>query len=491
MVYAISLSSEELDDIDWQLQLDQFMSKTMGFSLRPRDLSPQVALVFARARSSAGTAHPAYHLRWLGVVKHPKGRKVGTRDALIKVEPLWRSPAPVELAAVTASLSRMDAEELTAMLFNEVVVLPDELGERLVAALRELGPRFAELLDRLSSVADQVPFDSSRIEDRSWQEQYDSARLALSIAEFPLAPLSAWRRPRSPHDTYLAGLIPEPTEQSLIEHDAAHSVTEPRFLQPWDRPDFRCDIHVFEHQGRRIEVANVNATPVEARLGSDLIYYHEATHSFVLVQYKRLPSVQRWIYVDDRLRGQLDRLEAVARLSRPAYAPHDWRLGSDPCFVKLAYWPEDGRGDPGGPAAGMYLPLSYVHLLLQDDCTLGPGGGRRLGYDYADRHLINSQFIELVKHGLAGTVGTTREDLLALGEERAAEGYSVTIAAELGDGRHPGEAVRERQRRANSRGANKRQARKSPPVTPPTATEPRQPVTGEQLSLGLDDLFAD
>ncbi|MFD8894334.1 hypothetical protein [Streptomyces sp. NPDC059566] len=58
MVYATSLSSEELDDIDWQLQLDQFMSKTMGFSLRPRDLSPQVALVFARARSSAGPPRP-------------------------------------------------------------------------------------------------------------------------------------------------------------------------------------------------------------------------------------------------------------------------------------------------------------------------------------------------------------------------------------------------------------------------------------------------
>ncbi|MFB6712214.1 hypothetical protein [Streptomyces sp. NPDC056358] len=483
MVYAISLSAEELDDIDWQLQLDQFMGKTMGSSMRPKDLSPQVTLVFARTRPASGTTGPAYQLRWLGVVKHPKGRKVATRDALIRVEPLWRSPAPVELATVTASLSREDAAELTPMLSSEVAVLPDELGQRLVAALRGLGPRFAELLDHLTSVADQAPFDSSRVEDRSWQEQYDSARLALTIGEFPLAPLSAWLRPPSPHDTYLAGLIPQPTEQSLIEHDAAHSMPGPRLLRPWDGPDFRCDIHVFEHEGRYIEVANVNATPVEGRLGSDLIYYHEATGSFVMVQYKRLPSVERWVYVDDRLRDQLDRLEAVAQASRRPHAPHDWRLGSDPCFLKLAYWPEDGRADPGGPAAGMYLPLSYVRLLLQDDCTRGPNGGRRLGYSYADRHLINSQFVELVKHGLAGTVGTSREELLALGSERALEGYSVTIAAELGDGRHPGETVRERQRRAHSRKAGKRQAKKRAPATPSKVDKSKPALLGDQMSF--------
>ncbi|MEW5627269.1 hypothetical protein AB1388_11955 [Streptomyces hydrogenans] len=482
MVYAISLSAAELDEIDWQLQLDQFMGKTMGSSMRSRDLSPQVTLVFARTRPTSGTADPTYRLRWLGVVKRPKGRRVATRDALIRVEPLWRSPAPLELATVAASLSQEDASDLTLMLSSEVAVLPDELGQRLLAALRKQGPRFAELLDRLTIVADEAPFDSSRVEDRSWQEQYDSTRLALSIGEFPLAPLSAWRRPSSPHDTYLAGLIPEPTEQSLIEHDAAYSIPGPRLLQPWDGPDFRCDIHVFEHDGRRIEVANVNATPVEGRLGSDLIYYHEATQSFVMVQYKRLPPVERWIYVDDRLRRQLDRLEAVAQIGRPAHAPHDWRLGSDPCFLKLAYWPEDGRADPGGPAAGMYLPLSYVRLLLQDDCTRGPNGGRRLGYDYADRHLINSQFIELVKHGLAGTVGTSREELLALGTERALEGYSVTIATELGDGRHPGELVRERQRRAHSRTAGKRQTKK------PTRARkrPQGPLIEGQLSWDLD-----
>ncbi|AKH84173.1 hypothetical protein AA958_20500 [Streptomyces sp. CNQ-509] len=69
--------------------------------------------------------------------------------------------------------------------------------------------------------------------------------------------------------------------------------------------------------------ANINATPVEDRLGADLIYYHEATQSFVLVQVKRLPSAagDRWMYVDQRLLGQLDRLDRVAAMSRTPQVP--------------------------------------------------------------------------------------------------------------------------------------------------------------------------
>ncbi|MEU6976811.1 hypothetical protein [Streptomyces sp. NPDC046371] len=79
-------------------------------------------------------------------------------------------------------------------------------------------------------------------------------------------------------------------------------------------------------------------------------------------------------------------------------------------------------------------------------------------------------------------MGTSREELLALGTERAMEGYSVTIATELGDGRHPGELVRERQRRAHSRTAGKRQTKK------PTRARkrPQGPLIEGQLSWDLD-----
>jgi hypothetical protein len=125
--------------------------------------------------------------------------------------------------------------------------------------------------------------------------------------------------------------------------------------------------------------------------------------------------------------------------------------------VKLAYWPENGLPDQG-LAPGMYLPVSYVRLLLADDCTLGEKGGRLLSYKHVDRHLINTQFIELVKHGFAGTVGTTVEQLDALGRQRVEAGHSVVIAVERAT-----ETVRERERRHHRRGPKKQGRVAKPP----------------------------
>lgn len=159
---------------------------------------------------------------------------------------------------------------------------------------------------------------------------------------------------------------------------------------------------------------------------------------------------RREIRVDEQLRSQLDRLEQVAQLNSSPVHPHEWRLGSDPCFLKLAYWPEDISKKPvEGLARGMYLPVSYVRMLLENDCTLGPQKGsqaRLLGYDRVERHLVGAQFVELVKEGLVGTIGTTREQLWSMIKRRVSAGHNVLIAEE-----HSTESVRDRQNRNRTR----------------------------------------
>lgn len=204
-------------------------------------------------------------------------------------------------------------------------------------------------------------------------------------------------------------------ERSLIDYDVRVAGAAFGMFSDWQQGNtVRCDIHVLhDASGRRLEVVNVNATPVESRLGTDMLYYHEPTKSFVFVQYKRLDPDPRSIYVDERLRSQLDRLEETAKLSTPPAQPSEWGLGNDPCFVKLAYWPQSADRCPAqGLAPGMHLPVSYIRLLLDDDCARGKRAGstaRILGYEQVERHLTGTQFIDLVKHGLAGTIGTTWE----------------------------------------------------------------------------------
>lgn len=310
------------------------------------------------------------------------------------------------------------------------------------------------ILEWLTALADTPMLSNADPADRAWQEQRDAVGTVARIFRIPPTTISAWRRPSSPHAPYLAGLIPEPVENSLIEHDARLSTGSNRLFGEWvDPSNARCDIHVFQDKtGRTLEIANVNATDVESRLGTDMIYFHEPTSSFILVQYKRLDPVKHTMSVDARLLDQLDRLEDVARLSGPATRPDDWRLCGDPCFLKLAYWPDSPNTRLDSMAPGMYLPVSYVRLLLQDDCTLSGRtrnngeSGRMLGYPQVPRHLVNTQFIELVQHGFAGTVGVTVEQLRTLVAERARAGHSMVIGAE-----HSRESTQERQKRLRDR----------------------------------------
>jgi hypothetical protein len=239
----------------------------------------------------------------------------------------------------------------------------------------------------------------------------------------------------------------------MIEHDIRTSPEALVMSDGWWRENgARCDIHVLtDATGRRLEIANINATSAEARTGSDMIYYHEPTHSMVLVQYKRLDSKTKSMRADRRFYDQLDRLEKVAALSGSAVKPNEWRLGDDSCFVKLAYWPDKVSGNALTELTpGMYLPVSYVRLLLGDESTLGirtDSQARILGYDRVERHLVGQQFVELVKHGLVGTIGVTPDELRELVSERSASGQSLMVGVESG------ESVRQREARSRRRGA--------------------------------------
>ncbi|MFD7111777.1 hypothetical protein ACFWAF_16455 [Streptomyces microflavus] len=143
-------------------------------------------------------------------------------------------------------------------------------------------------------------------------------------------------------------------------------------------------------------------------------------------------------------------MEQVSQLSSKPARSHEWRLSTDACFLKFAHW-RNGAASGSELAHGMYIPLSYARVLLEDDCTLGPKGGRIFSYERAVGYLVGSEFAELVKLGRVGTVGTSVEQLRDFGLQRAREGYNVMLGFETSD-----ETPRERAVRARSRSAKKR-----------------------------------
>ncbi|AGK78140.1 hypothetical protein SFUL_3206 [Streptomyces microflavus DSM 40593] len=459
MAFIVNLSSDELGANLAKFRIEQRFTKS-----RPKSLSidaaldgPPIVLLVGEALSEAGGARSRW-LAWVGIAA--RHGTVGAVDKSITVDPLRECMAAIPLDGSDGILSdipeHLRREFDLATPLGMVGACSNAVWQALERALRARFPELSGLLDWLLAQADPPVFEDNSA-DHSWQEQRDATGSLLRIADFPLSALAAWRRPPSGDDPYTAGLIPQPVEHSLIDYDVRVAGDAFGMFSEWQQGNgVRCDIHVLhDPSGRRLEVVNVNATPVESRLGTDMLYYHEPTKSFVFVQYKRLHPDTRSIYVDERLRGQLDRLEETAQLSSPPARPSEWRLGGDPCFLKLAYWPRNTEKRPvQGLTPGMYLPVSYVRLLLEDDCTRGRKAGstaRILGYDQVERHLTGTQFIDLVKHGLAGTVGTTREQLYALVKRRISTGHSVVLATETSD-----ESVRARQTRVRDRGAKRR-----------------------------------
>lgn len=281
----------------------------------------------------------------------------------------------------------------------------------LFAALRRYAPEAVDAVRAAMSSHDVDPGSRER-----WQQEADAIRLALRAGGLD-AELPEWRPPAS-EQPFLAGLVGEPHEATLLDNDMRIPGWDPITL-----PGVRPDIRTFSSRDRRMEILNANATRAEHGLGVDLIYYLVPTSSLVLVQYKKI--VGESCDINARFEGQLDRMRRVAKLGKDATGPSGYRLGPrTSCFVKLAHAREfDPTTD--SMMKGMYLPLDLVDLLRA-------AGERSLGYRTVDRHLNNTQFISLLSDGWIGTTGVNVADLNELAAETLRSGRSLVLAADSG-----------------------------------------------------------
>jgi hypothetical protein len=462
-----------------------YITKTVPISMRSTGAA-RLAVIFCVASGKSGVI--VTRLTHVGAVVRSSGQKVSTYDRLLKIEELFPvTPTPIEADDLRGLLPAGEVDRLVAAR-NDVQLVSDEVTTALVTAIGHLRPTMPPVIDWLRALEGFSGLGFSETE-LLWREQRDAANVGLRIGGFSPTPLRAWRRPAE-GEPFIAGVVPYPrptggadrqsstdasspsaapirgpappgeghdqprerrdrsrdaeyqpelsklvsraTEPRLVDHDA-------RILPGWRRlPNRNVHIHTFADGERRMEIVNVDASGVEARTGADLIYYHVNTESFVLVQYKRLQH--RTLFVDHRLRGQLARMSDLAMLNQQPNHPDDWRIGPDFGFLKLA--DTMAHETPADRLVrGLYLPSSYVSILLAQDRT-------QLGYDTVDRYLSNKQFIEFVAHGLVGTIGITVERLHDIVNGLVDAGDSVVIAKD-----HSNENTAERQKRLRSRSA--------------------------------------
>jgi hypothetical protein len=443
-------------------------TKTVPRSVDPKTGRARICWVFLTRNGRQP------RLASVGRIAKPYGEPVATDERRILVEHVRSIEEPVTIEELRGVMETLHFNRLLAAVNDQAQVLTPGASEALQTAVIEIYPQLRQRLEWLERIASPERFVRGPA-GRSWAEERDAMDLALRMGGFPTSPLREWVPPADTNSPFSVGLVsgqndyqapelpvaatedadPESAsdqdsladlfdhemEASLIDADAH---TFPGW-RPVRREDTRADIHEFtDDRGRRMEILNVNASPAETRVGVDLLYFHKRTKSLVGVQYKRL--VKESVTVDERLHDQVERMKAVSKkLDIPPSTPEHWRVGQDWMYVKLA---RTNVMDPDSSEIikGLYLPLSYLELLLVDDRVIGPRGGRRLGYDTVDRYITNTLFIDLIKEGWIGSPPTSPKYLMALAQEALSERRSTVIAMD-----HSEETLRGRQTRSRSR----------------------------------------
>jgi hypothetical protein len=207
-------------------------------------------------------------------------------------------------------------------------------------------------------------------------------------------------------------------EDPMIEHDAN------TFLGWTQRRSDRLAVRRFEDShGRTLEIMNVNRWPIETRLGTDLIYYHQQRRSFVLVQYKRLVlDGSHWrCRVDEHFQDQLEVMRTLDTRCLPRDTGGDYRMVPTPSFVKVCRL-DTLDVDSTSMITGMCMPREQVERYLKR-----PDSPKYLDPDTFKDHLTSTMFAQLVAVGAIGTVGVATELIAAEIESSLRQRKSVSI----------------------------------------------------------------
>lgn len=444
MAVLLYLTDARLKRLGWRLESGHGFTVTIPERLiTPRGL--QFCLITGDRPITLGSEGPVPELdapperRVLALARVRSSPRPSTTDDRLKlIEAQLIDDVP--LKELGGALSRDYGRRLSQDARQPAASMDDDYEAAVIDALVELRPHLRGVIAHLRRGENVEPLAGPV--GQALALERDAVRVALAIAGIEDVD-AEWMG--NPGEGYLAGLAYAPSEDALLAYDASR-------FPDWNilggkRPDWA----VFTDGRRHLRVGNVNRTPLEHVLGVDLIYRHLEADTFVLVQYKRMRHERGtgWVYRPDKqLEAELGRMRRIDSRVDSCALPRTWRLHSRACVLKLVKEPKSFDPLSDRLLSGIYLPLEYLDILLVDDTTRGPRGGRILGYHNIDRYITTDMFVSLVREGWIGSTGTTTNDISRLVEIAVGAGRSVLLAEEVGD---QGGAER-RRRVAHNRG---------------------------------------
>lgn len=332
-----------------------------------------------------------------------RGLTAGTDLRKLVTTDICTVQSPVEVAQIVdLSPSRFRSKIVHYMKAGGL--LPPKTSEAMIESVMHLAPDLRSVLARFGEARRRRIGSLPRRALPPLASQKEAVATALTFAGISRDELDGWdvdvdHLPSS----YLDGL-PQARlrEDQMVTHDLR---TLPGYAAV---KDAAFGAITFQSDASRLTVVLANRLPLEEQLGADLIYFNETFKSFLMVQYKAMEDEDgRKLFrlPNEQLDEEITRMDSIARQLEELHGvggADGFRLSEQPFFLKLCprivFDP-----DNLGLTKGMYMPLDYWKLIVDDPRTLGPRGGRFVSYANVQRYFDNSAFVLMVANSWIGT----------------------------------------------------------------------------------------
>lgn len=361
-----------------------------------------------------------------------KGRSAGTGLIGLNLEELQPLKRPVPFKDILSQTDRRVRHHLRPRIEEGGLLAPKSLGA-FVDCITNLDPSIASRLARFSARRAESLRRLKHGARENLAYQKEAVGLALEIAGLPRDELLAWQPSDGAQQSFLDGLPgAQVREDSMLLSDFS---TIPGFEPIKEVTHYGSKVFSSEQNPSiRLTVVMANRLPLEQQTGADLIYFNEAYHIFILVQYKAMEkrgdqTEFRW-RENDKFCEEIGRMAALLSELRKIQSGNDpdgFRLTDNPFFLKfcprVVFNPDDK-----GLFKGIYLPLDLWKQADEAGRFTGKRGGKFLTYGNVGRRINNTEFVSLVAGSWVGTSIEQSELLGKLIRTVLATGKTAAIA---------------------------------------------------------------
>ena len=335
------------------------------------------------------------------VVAYKKSGRVATKTTRLSFTKPIHLEHPLSLKDIQNSIPKKLRAHFCGQTSTGISTFSPKVYQALIAYIQNKSPSLMVEINQLENEISGVP---TKYRDHSAEiiaHEKDAISLALRISSFTDYDIPTWSQE---NDTapFLNGY------DNIVLREDPMIIHDSQVFGDWKKiKQFIVGAAVFEKEGHKLSIMNVNRHKVEETLGVDLLMYHHTYKSYVLIQYKRMTKDGKSLSyrpVDNSYAAEIVRMESFRRKSPDAEesCPNDYRLSDEFFYFKLC--PATIKEPMSTKMiTGMYIPLPYWKILLSSDSTLGERGGRKLSYSNIDRHITNTLFTELVQNGWIGS----------------------------------------------------------------------------------------